>query len=531
MQTKPLTLPLVLCSLLASTPAHAEILPVGTEAQVPADPAGSQTAPATAVAPSGGALVVWQSAGSGGEGSDVLARAYGPDGVPLGPEFVVNTHLPGCQQSPDVAAAQDGTFTVVWQSEGQDGDGSGVFVRRFAAHGAPLGAEGQVNSTTAGDQRSPRVAHDPAGSFVVVWESLGQDGDGWGVVARRFGASGPLSSEVIVPTATGGHQRHPDLALQPTGQVIFAWEGPDGEGSGIFLRRFEGTLGAADPAAVQAHASAAGVQRFPALGLDASGNVIAFWESASPGGLGSRIRARRFDRFLAPLAAEVAADTGSFGPAFRPAVESAGSGDFLALWEEWSSNQGGPGVVVRAFDFREQPASSAALVHTSFSGEQGRPALAVSLAGTFLAAWQSLGQDGDGSGVFARRFVFLGQDFYSVPPCRILDTRSSSALLSGEVRVLALSTALSACGLPLTARALALNVTAVNATGNGSMALFPGDAALPGTSSINFVAAQNRANNTVLSLSRNGTATLGASASVGGGGQVHLILDVGGYFE
>jgi hypothetical protein len=525
------TLPLLLLCSLAITPAQAEILPVGTEAQVPADPAGSQTAPATAVAPSGGALVVWQSAGAGGEDSDVLARAYGPDGAPLGPELVVNTHLAGCQQVPDVAAARDGTFTVVWQSEGQDGDGSGVFVRRFAADGTPLGTEGQVNSTTAGDQRSPHVAHDAAGNFVVVWESLGQDGDGWSVVARRFGASGPLSSEVIVPTATGGHQRHPDLAFQPTGQVIFAWEGPDGEGSGIFLRRFEGTLGAADPVAVQAHASAAGVQRFPALGIDASGNVIAFWESASPGGSGSRIRARRFDRFLAPVAAEVAADTGSSGPAFRPAVESAGSGDFLALWEEWSSDQSGPGVVVRSFDFREQPASPAGLVHTSFPGEQGRPALAASSDGTFLAAWQSLGQDGDGSGVFARRFAFLGHDFYSIPPCRIVDTRSSSALLSGEVRVLALSTALSACGLPLTARALALNVTAIDATGNGNMALFPGDAALPGTSSINFMAAQNRANSTILSLARNGTATLGASALVGGGGQVHLVLDVGGYFE
>src|SRR5215213_10014909 len=159
-----------------------------------------------------------------------------------------------------------------------------------------------------GDQRSPRVAHDASGNFVVVWESLGQDGDGWSVVARRFGASGPLTPEVIVPTETGGHQRHPDLAFQPTGHVIFAWEGPDGEGSGIFLRRFEGTLGAADPVAIQAHASAAGSQSFPALGIDASGNVIAFWEAALPGGAGSMIQARRFDRFLAPVDAEMQAD-------------------------------------------------------------------------------------------------------------------------------------------------------------------------------------------------------------------------------
>ena len=532
MQTNSPTLPLLLlCSLLATSPVRANIVPTGNETLVPANPAGSQAAPAAAVAPSGGALVVWQGAGDGAQETDIWARAYGPGGAPLGPEFVVNGHLAECQQNPDVAAAPDGTFTVVWQSEGQDGDGFGVFFRRFAANGSPLGPEGQVNSTVADDQRSPRVAHDAAGNFVVVWESLGQDGDGWSVVARRFGASGPLSSEVFVPTGTAGHQRHPDLAFQPTGQVIFAWEAPDGDGSGIFLRRFAGALDVADPAAVPAHASAAGAQSFPALGIDASGNVIAFWESASPGNPGSTIRARRFDRFLAPVDAELQADAGISGPSSHPAVRSAGSGDFLALWEGWSSNQGGPGVVVRSFDFLEQPASPVALVHTSFPGEQGRPALAVSSAGAFLAAWQSLGQDGDGSGIFARRFAFLGHDFHTVMPCRIVDTRPSDALLSGEVRTLALSTALSACGIPLTARALALNITAINASGNGNMAIFPGDAALPGASAINFAAAQNRANNAILSLARNGTATLSVSAFVGGGGQVHLILDAGGYFE
>jgi hypothetical protein len=444
---------------------------------------------------------------------------------------VVNTYLAGCQQSPAVAAAPDGSFTVVWQSEGQDGDGSGVFFRRLAANGTPLGSETQANSTTTGDQHSPRVAHDAAGNFVVAWESLGQDGDGWGVVARRFGTSGPLTAEVSVPTATAGHQRHPDLAFQPTGQVIFAWEGPDSDGSGIFLRRFEGGLDAADPAAVRAHSSVTGSQSFPALEIDNSGNVIVFWEGAAPGGVGAMIRARRFDRFLAPVDAEIQANGGASEVGSRPAVASAGSGDFLALWEAWSSGQGGPGVLARTFDFVEQPASPAAPVHTSFPGEQGRPALAVSPNGSFVTAWQSLGQDGDGAGVFARRFAFLGHGFYTSPPCRMVDTRSSTALLSGEIRLFDLSAMLSACGISPTARALSLNLTVFDPTGLGNVALFPGDAALPSTSSINFLATQNRANNAIVPLARNGTAVLGSRAFVAGGGQVHVIVDVAGYFE
>lgn len=524
---------LIILPLLLATPAPAQILSIGTETQVPASAAGFQAAaPATAVAPSGGSLVVWQSTGSGGQDTDVFARAFAPDGAPLGPEFLVNTYLPGCQQNPDVAAAPDGSFTVVWQSEGQDGNGSGVFFRRFSAAGTALTAETQVNSTTAGDQRAPRVAHDVTGSFVIAWESFGQDGDGWGVVARRFGASGPLSSEVTVPTVTAGAQRHPDLAFQPTGPVIFAWESPGSEGSGIFLRRFEAdltTIGSSP--SVQAHA-AAGFQSFPSLGTDASGNVIVLWEAASVDAAGSVIQARRFDRFLAPVDTTVQADAGSSGPSSRPVVESAGSGDFLALWEGWSADQGGPGVVVQSFDFREAPATgSGGLVHASFPGEQGRPALAVSPSGNFLTAWQSLGQDGDGSGVFARRFAFLGHDFHSIAPCRIVDTRPSSALTSAADRIFNLSSRLAACNIPATARALALNVAVTGADGNGYVTLFPGDAAPPLASSINFRAGRILSNNALLPLARNGTSNISARAVVEGGGQVHLILDAGGYFE
>lgn len=46
-----LSLPLLgLAGLLAAAPASAQIGPVGTESQVPANPAGFQTSPATAVA-------------------------------------------------------------------------------------------------------------------------------------------------------------------------------------------------------------------------------------------------------------------------------------------------------------------------------------------------------------------------------------------------------------------------------------------------------------------------------------------------
>ena len=49
----------------------------------------------------------------------------------LGLEFRVNTFTAGGQFNPQVSAAADGSFVVVWQSTGQDGDGNGIFGQRY----------------------------------------------------------------------------------------------------------------------------------------------------------------------------------------------------------------------------------------------------------------------------------------------------------------------------------------------------------------------------------------------------------------
>ena len=85
--------------------------------------------------------------------------------LPRGPEVRVNTTVAGCQGFPAVAAAPDGSFVVVWQSQGQDGDGWGIFAQRFDRSGTPVGGEVAVNEGTAGDQQAPAVIYDPSGTF------------------------------------------------------------------------------------------------------------------------------------------------------------------------------------------------------------------------------------------------------------------------------------------------------------------------------------------------------------------------------
>lgn len=125
----------------------------------------------------------------------------------------------------------------------------------------------------------------------------------------------------------------------------------------------------------------------------------------------------------------------------------------------------------------------------------------------------------------------LPTDFYTLSPCRVLDTRTPEqgpVLTSGEVRVV---TVAGQCGIPGTAVAVAFNVTAVAPTNRGNLSLFPGDGQVPGTSTINFSAGDNRPNNAILVLATNGDGTLAIRPFVVGGGTVHLVLDAAGYFE
>lgn len=123
-------------------------------------------------------------------------------------------------------------------------------------------------------------------------------------------------------------------------------------------------------------------------------------------------------------------------------------------------------------------------------------------------------------------------DFYTLTPCRLVDTRNANGPLGGPAlqpfsqRTFALA---GSCGVPATAKALSVNLSVVNTTAGGFLTAFPADRSLPTASSINFAASQIRSNNAVLPLSADGSRAV--TVHVGSAGALHFIVDVTGYFE
>jgi uncharacterized repeat protein (TIGR01451 family) len=121
-------------------------------------------------------------------------------------------------------------------------------------------------------------------------------------------------------------------------------------------------------------------------------------------------------------------------------------------------------------------------------------------------------------------------DYHSLSPCRVLDTRSGGSggpVVSGVPRTFDVA---ELCGVPADAVAVAVVLTVVNPPGPGYLTLYPGNDSMPLASTITFKLGITLSNNAIVPLATDGAGTIGAQSLVGGGGGVHLVIDVFGYF-
>lgn len=125
----------------------------------------------------------------------------------------------------------------------------------------------------------------------------------------------------------------------------------------------------------------------------------------------------------------------------------------------------------------------------------------------------------------------VATELYTIEPCRAVDTRESAEgpLRPGVARLFMMDS----CGVPLSAFAVALNITVVDTVGSVQIAAFPGDLSA-GTSTV-IASGPSRpaqAALAILRLATDGTGTLGVlGVFASGTGQAHLVLDVTGYFD
>jgi hypothetical protein len=136
-----------------------------------------------------------------------------------------------------------------------------------------------------------------------------------------------------------------------------------------------------------------------------------------------------------------------------------------------------------------------------------------------------------GQAWFDRSGKVTPMSFYTLTPCRIIDTRNPNGPYGGPAlaaNVARTFTIAGQCAVPQSAKALAINVTVSGSSAAGVILVYPAAVPTPSASTINYKQGQTRANNAITTLDLNGRIAVVPFQPTG---SVHFILDVNGYFQ
>ena len=372
--------------------------------------AGGQSLPSSTGLSSGDYLVVWQSAGQDGSGSGIYGQRFAADGTAQGVEFQVNTTTAYDQTDPATAGLTGGGFVVVWTSEGQDGSLGGVFAQVFDSAGIAVGSEFQINSTSTDQQRAAAVVALPAGGFAVSWTSMSEDGSGEGVYLATYDSMGvALSNPTQVNTFTTGDQSAPSVAMLAGGGFLVVWQslGQDGSGHGIYAQRYDDS-GSAQGLEFRVNTKTSLSQMSPSVTGLAGGGAVVAWVSLNQDGSRTGVYAQVLDDQGVAVGSEFRINAYTLYEQQAPHVAALSSGGFIVSWESRLQDGSGFGVYARAFSSTGVAQGGDVLVNGTTLGQQTAPAIAALADGGYAVSWLSQGADSYLNGIFSSSFDASG---------------------------------------------------------------------------------------------------------------------------
>jgi len=292
--------------------------PVGSEFQVSQPVFGDGDLeynynPDVSKAAAGSFVVVWEHYYEGDSDDRILGRRFGSDGAPLADQFEVDFHDgngSGYLRDPAISHNNsNGQFVVVWARYDYIGSESvpfwGIFGRRYDSSGMLIGAEFQVNTSTYVYTYRPRISHDPAGNFVVVWDEYpnvptrGRAGSYYSVQLRRFDSSGnPLGDQFQV-NQNAADNYEPDISHDECGNFAVVWSNQylSGRGEGNYtnvLGRSFNSSGTPLTGELVINTFTTSDQEQPAVSHDGGNDFVVVWESYTQDGNGEGVFGQRF---------------------------------------------------------------------------------------------------------------------------------------------------------------------------------------------------------------------------------------------
>jgi Ca2+-binding RTX toxin-like protein len=321
------------------------------EFQVNTYTSNNQSNSTVAIDADGDFVISWQSFGQDGSGYGIYAQRYNSAGVAQGNEFKVNTSANNDQSNSTVAIDTNGNFVISWQSLGQDGSGYGIYAQRYNSAGVAQGNEFKVNTSASNDQSNSTVAIDTNGNFVISWQSLDQDGSGYGIYAQRYNSAGVAQgNEFKVNTTTSKSQLNPTIAMDSDGDFVISWQSlsQDGSGYGIYAQRYN-SAGVAQGNEFKVNTTTSNDQKNPVVAMDLSGDFVISWTSYGQDGSYDGIYAQRYNSAGVAQRGEFKVNTFTTSYQKNPAVAMDADGDFIISWQSLGQDGSSDGIYAQLY--------------------------------------------------------------------------------------------------------------------------------------------------------------------------------------
>ncbi len=290
---------------------------------------------ASASAPDGRTLAVWEDARTGG--NDIYMQRLSRDGTFLGTNVRVNDSLSPEQFAPAVAADPTGVFWVVWQdfrASGypQNGD---IYLQRVRPDGSRVGTNVLVNDDgSLVTQKEPEIIANGS-EVIVVWSDM-RRGE-WDIYAQRFDFNAhALGQNALLNDETNAAPQHaPQVAALADGRFAVVWY-DDREGDeDIYLQLVSAVGGVLLGENVAVSTAPAGSrQRFPTVGAGPDDGFTVVWEDYRGGvyPAGARLYGQSFTSAAAPFGTDFQVDGGD--DQVRPRFASDAAGNRVLVWEQ-----------------------------------------------------------------------------------------------------------------------------------------------------------------------------------------------------
>jgi len=331
--------------------------------------------------------------------------------TPHGPEFQVNTdYTAGVQAGGRVACDAAGDYVISWYSQGQDGDGYGIYAQQYSAAGVPQGAAFQVNDETAGDQKLAAVAMDPNGDFVIAWNSYSQDGTDCEVHAKRYNAAGiaqqasdaaPGVTEFRVNSTTATSQSNPAIAMDAAGDFVITWSSFQlGQAQDIFAQRYD-AAGVPQGGEFLVNDHTANYQRASDVAMDAAGDFIVTWESydETPGSHWD-VYAKRYTSGGAPQGSEFQVSAASTSSEGSPHVAMDATGNSVIAYTQVSMDGGN--LEGHGQRYAADGTPQFGEFRVTAGGQEQIMGVALAPDDKFVVVFRS--PDGSGNGIYGQQF-------------------------------------------------------------------------------------------------------------------------------